>query len=100
MQVITTDFVKEIGTEYKDAQYYSIPVDMTIQEFQSQNEEAINAEKDKRIANWVEAIKNPPQQAEPTKEELQAEHDALIEQKSHIDARVAEIMELVKDKGK
>lgn len=91
VQVLTKEFVKELNTEYSDAQYFEIPVDMTIEQFQKQNEDIINAEKSNRIANFIEAIKNPPIQEPPTKEELIAQQQSLIDQKAQIEALVADL---------
>ena len=89
IQVITKDET-EVGT-YQDAQYFSIPTDMTLEQFQKENEGAIEDEKNRRIANWIDAVKNPPAPVEPSKEDLQAEEAAILEQKAMLDARVSEI---------
>lgn len=94
IQVLTKDFVKELGIEYSDAQYFDIPVDMTIEEFQKQNEDTINSEKEKRISSFIESIKNPPTPVEPTKDELiafkQAVQDEYAAKLEELDAQIAE----------
>jgi hypothetical protein len=89
IQVITKD-ITEVG-EYCDAIYLDMPVDMTLEQFQKENESVIDDEKNRRIANWIDAVKNPPAPVEPTKEDLQAEEAAILEQKAMLDARVSEI---------
>lgn len=93
IQVITKDET-EIGT-YCDAQYLEMPSDMTLAEFQKQSESLVEDEKNKRIAAWVDSIKNPPAQAEPTKEDLIAEQAAILEQKAMLEARISEITDKV-----
>jgi hypothetical protein len=85
VQVLIKEFVPEIGHEYCDALYYS-PED-----YFSLTQDDVDREMYKRIANWVDAVKNPPVQPEPTKEELQAEEASILEQKAMLDARVSEI---------
>lgn len=64
---------------------------MTIDQFQKDNESIIEEEKAKRIANWIDSIKNRPEPTEPTKEDLIAEEASILEQKAMLDARVSEI---------
>ena len=93
IQVITKDET-EIGT-YQDAQYFDIPTDMTIEQFQKENESVIDAEKSKRIANWIDAVKNPPIMPEPTKEQLEQESVAIDEQIAQLQARKVDVSEAI-----
>lgn len=88
IQVITKEFIPEVGTEYQDAQYFDVPVDMTIEQFQAEKEAEINAEKEARIQRYVDAVKNPPPVVEPTKEELMAQKAELLAQ---AEAQIAEL---------
>lgn len=67
----------EVG-EYNDALYF------TQAEYQSKAQVEIDALKQGRINNWVNAVKNPPVYVEPTKAELQ-------EQKINLEAQLAEV---------
>lgn len=89
IQVITKDYVPELGHEYSDAQYFQVDSSMTIDEFRSQNESLIEAEKSKRIANWIDAIKNPPPPIERTREQLQEEKAELLRQIDDLDVRIS-----------
>ena len=91
IQVITKEFVPEVGTEYVDAQYFDVPANMTIEQFKASNESTINAEKATRIANYVDAVKNPPKPVEPTKEQLEAEAQSIADQKVALDQRLSDI---------
>jgi hypothetical protein len=58
IQVLTKEFVPEVGLEYSDAQYFDIPIDMTIQEFQQFYEAEIETEKSTRINSFIANVKN------------------------------------------
>lgn len=90
IQVLTKEFVNEIGAVYSDAQYFTVDSTMSIEDFIAQKETEINQEKDRRIANWIDAIKNPPPQPEPTKEQLIEEKAALQAQIAELDVKIAQ----------
>lgn len=90
IQVLTKEFVKEIGAVYSDAQYFTVDSTMSMEDFIASKEADINAEKDRRIANWIDAIKNPPPPVEPTKEQLQEEKAALQAQIAELDVKIAQ----------
>jgi hypothetical protein len=49
------------------------------------------AEKAQRVANYIDAVQNPPAPVEPTKEELEKEAASIAEQKVQLDARLSDI---------
>ena len=83
VQVRINKMVPEIGHEYNDALYYPFeewPI----------KQEIIDAEKARRIANWIDIVKNPPIQLEPTKKQLEKELSDLLVQKSYINNQIQE----------
>ena len=95
LQVQTKTFVPEIGHSYNDAQYFEVSAGTNIDDFIRDNEQKIKDEEARRIANWVDAIKNPPVQAEPTEEQLVAEKVALEEQIAQLTARKSEVADSI-----
>lgn len=67
--------------EYSDALYYPTLPDQSV----------IDAVKAERVANWTEAVKNPPKPVEPTKEDMEREIQALEEQKVSLESRKVEL---------
>jgi hypothetical protein len=92
IQVITKEFVPEVGVEYQDAQYFDVPLTTKLEDFIAQKEAEINAERDARISRYVESVKNPPAPVEPTQEQLEAEKLAIEEQVTQLEARKVEVM--------
>lgn len=100
IQVITKDYVPELGHEYVDAQYFDVPLDTKIEDFIASKETEINAEKDSRIAARVYERQNPPVQKELSKEELMAIKAELLAQAeaqiNELDVKIADA-KLAKD---
>jgi hypothetical protein len=69
--------------EYNDALYYPLDV------YQSMDKKVIEDEKAQRVSNWVQSIKNPPVQDEPTKQQLEESKAMLVEQISQLDTQIA-----------
>jgi hypothetical protein len=61
--------------EYHDALYFSQ------EEYVAKTADEIEALKQQRVDNWVNAVKNPPEAAEPTVEQLQYDLEAIEDQK-------------------
>jgi len=72
--------------DWCDAQYFSES------DWLTKDQSKIDAEKEKRIANFVNAIKNPPKPVEPTREDLIKEQIAIDEQVTQLEARKVEVM--------
>lgn len=93
VQVLTNTFVPELGYNYQDAQYFDIPLGMTMADFRAMNESKVLAEESKRIASRVSEKLNPPKPKEPTKEELMAQKAELLAsaeaQLAELDAKIA-----------
>ena len=89
LQVITKDMT-EVG-EYQDAQYYTCSPSISVAECIQSHQEEIAIEKEKRLANYVSAVKNPAPVVPPTKEQLSAEKSDLV-------ARIAALDEQIKGK--
>ena len=89
IQVKVKEFVRELGHDYCDALYY------TQEQYYSLTQDDVDREVYRRIANWIEAIKNPPVQAEPTEEQLVAEKLALEEQIAQLTARKSEVSDSI-----
>lgn len=73
--------IDENGNRFADA------ICLPISEYEKLSEKDIEQMKDERFTNWVDAIKNPPQQPEPTKEEQLAVMDkelASIEEQKQL----------------
>lgn len=68
IQVLTKDQT-EVG-EFCDAQYFDVPITMSIKEFKKQHEDEVETEKAKRIANFVNSVKHPPAEPEPRDNEV------------------------------
>jgi hypothetical protein len=68
--------------EYNDSLYY------TEAEYATVKQEDIDAEKQKRIANWVHIVKNPPPYVEPSKEVLEKEKADLLKDIDIIQAKI------------
>jgi hypothetical protein len=83
LQVKTSDMTS-VGVEYNDAQYYTCPENMTLATCKDYLHDEIVTEKAKRIANFEDAIKNPPAPVEITKEQY-------LEAKAQLEAQVAEV---------
>lgn len=73
----------EVG-EFNDAIYY------TATEWSQVKEKDIETEKQRRINNWINAVKNPPEYIEPTKEELEKYKAELEAQEQELDSKIAE----------
>lgn len=71
----------EVG-EYNDAIYFSEVA------WANRDQAAIDAEKAQRVANFVEAVKNPPPPVEPTKEELEFQKVELEKQIEEINNKL------------
>lgn len=70
--------------EYRDAIYYS-----SLSEYESAKSDGSHeGEKLKRVANYVNAVQNPPAPYEPTKEELQEAKASLEAQIVELDAKI------------
>ena len=74
----------EVG-EFNDCLYFSEV------EYPAISQKFIDQEVASRVANWVDSIKNPPPSPQPTKAELIAEQQALLDQKSQIESQVADL---------
>ena len=70
--------------EYNDALYY------TETEYANISQSEIDTEKANRVANYISLVSNPTVPTEPTKEQLEAEKAALLEQIAQIDAKISE----------
>ena len=88
VQVVTKTFVPELGHEYRDAQYFDISSNMTLDEFKASKESEIKAEEAKRIAARIEEKNNPPVYVEPSKEELEEAKAQLVAQIADLDAKI------------
>ena len=71
IQVRHKEYIQELGIEWQDAQYF------TEEEYGNINQKEIAAEKQRRIDNFIESVKNPPPPVEETKEELEERKVAL-----------------------
>lgn len=82
IQVITEESTP-YGT-YRDAIYYS-----SLAEYEAKKlDGSHDAEKAKRVDNYVNMIQNPPAPVEPTKEELQDYKAQLEAQVAELDAKI------------
>jgi hypothetical protein len=87
---IRIDQQTEVG-RFKDALYYPV------EQWNSVDPASVEAERQARIEKWVDQIKNPPptpDPVEPTKEELQAQADAIA---AEIAARQAELQKIIEE---
>ena len=75
--------VKTDQGEYQDALYYPLDV------YQSMDKQVIEDEKNTRVNNWVQMVKNPPPPIEPTKEQLEESKAMLVEQLAQLDIQIA-----------
>lgn len=91
IQVITKETVKETGTEYQDAQYFDVPLDTKLSDFIDANEVGINAERDRRIANYVQAVLHPAPEKEPTKDELLLQKQQMEEAIASTQSQLIEV---------
>jgi hypothetical protein len=93
IQVLTSSFVPELGTEYKDAQYLDVPSDMSIDKIKEVYEDQILEEEKRRIALRIDEINNPPVYKEPSKEELLSLKADILAQTEYrvmeLDAQIA-----------
>lgn len=80
--------------EYNDSLYFSKD------EYYSLTDDEITKQVFQRVFNWVDAIENAPVPLPPTKEELIAQQNALVEQKVSIDEQIAELATQISEKGK
>ena len=90
LQVLTRDKT-DSGVEYSDAQYFDVSDDVNIGQWKKDHMAEVDAEKDRRIRNWTEMIKNPPLQPEPTEAQLNQELASIEEQKAQLETRKADI---------
>ena len=74
-----------------EATGYADAIVLPQSEYEALSEDDIEAIKAERVANWVEAVANPPEPVEPTEDDLRAE--ALAVQAEAIEARLAEVTE-------
>lgn len=82
IQVITEE-TTPYGT-FRDAIYYK-----DLAEYQAKKADGSHdAEKSARVANYVNAVQNPPAPVEPSKEELEAAKATLQAQIADIDAKL------------
>lgn len=74
---------------YSDALYYPIGFDL------DKNRAEVEAEKQARVANWIQAIENPAPEVEPTPEDIEGELLSLEAQKSAIETLIMEKTEVL-----
>lgn len=79
----------EVG-EYNDALYF------TQAEYQAKSQIEIDALKQARVNNWVNAVKNPPVFVEPTKTELQAQKAELETQLAEVNSKLLTAKDVIK----
>ena len=90
IQVITSETV--LGNDFVDAIYYS-----SIETYDAAKADGSHeAEKAKRVANYTNAVQNPPPVKEVSKEELLVQKQALLDQVTSLDAQIA-VAKLAKD---
>lgn len=92
IRVKTNTYVPELGHEYADAQYFTIPEGVTIDEFKAQNEAAIQAEEASRIQARINEKQNPTPPKEYSKEELISIKAELLAQ---AEAQITELDEKI-----
>ena len=90
IQVITSE--KVLGHDFVDAIYYSSMAAYDATKADGSHE----GEKATRIANYTNAVQNPPVQKEVSKEELLVQKQALLDQVTSLDAQIA-VAKLAKD---
>ena len=90
IQVLTNELV--LGREFNDAIYYKDMAEYEAKVADGSHE----AEKATRIANYTNAVQNPPVQKEVSKEELLVQKQALLDQVTSLDAQIA-VAKLAKD---
>lgn len=89
VQVLTKDYVPELGYEYSDAQYIdNVAPSYTLYQIKELHQAEILAEKEKRIAARIEEKNNPTKYVEPSKEMLEADKATLLAQLADLDARI------------
>lgn len=71
---------------YQDAFYF------TQEEYNALTSEQLREMKDERIANWKNAVENPPAAVEPTPEQIQEQIDNLESQKASLVSQKAEVV--------
>lgn len=88
IQLVFKETVKVKGQNlsYQDAFYF------TQEEYAALSPEALRAKKDERIANWKNAVENPPKEVEPTAEQIQEQIDSLEAQKVSLVAQKADVV--------
>lgn len=91
IQVLTKDFVPELGHDYADAQYLDVPASMTLDEVKGVYGASVSIEKEKRIAARIHEKQNPPTPVEPTKADWLASKASLELQIAEVNAKIAEI---------
>lgn len=83
----------EVG-EYNDAIYF------TQDEYNSPDiQTIIEQEKQRRIQNFVDSVKNPPAEPIVTPEALQAQEEALVDQINMIQTKISEIQVAIAEYG-
>ena len=100
LRVKTSDFIPELNQKHSDAQYFTCPGNITLDDCKAMHKDALDTEKAKRIANHIDRVKNPPAPVEPTEAELIAMKQAIIDQKAQLDAQIAEVDMKISEKTK